>query len=193
MTAKLEGRPRDVAITRAIVDAATRQMETAGFGKLTVDGIVTEVGTTRQAFYRRYRNLSTLALEILLARFGKQDEVDTGSLEGDLFKLQIIDVAMMSTPLILNNLAGLLEEIQSDSETRAMYLEQMLIPRRNNVRKVLMRAQGRQEIAFVNPDSEFISDLLFGPLLARVLLPMGLPIDEALARQTVAAVLNYLR
>lgn len=167
-------------------------MEKEGFDKLTVDGIVSEVGTTRQAFYRRYKSISTLALEILLSRFGGQDEVNTGSLKLDLLELQHSDAEMMSSPLIQKNLPGLLEDIRTDEAVRDIYVEKMIRPRRENVRHVLDRAHKRGEILRADFDSEFICDLLFGPLLARVLLPTGQPIDNKLAQQTVSSALNNL-
>ncbi len=168
-------------------------MESSGFDNLTVDGIVNEVGTTRQTFYRRYKSLSLLALEILLERFGGQEEVDTGRLDSDLLELQRNDVAMMTTPLIQKNLPGLLEDMRTAPDIRAIYLDRMLRPRRENIGAVLDRARQRGEIPRDDVDSEYICDLLFGPLLARVLLPTELPIDDRLARQTVATVLNELR
>ncbi|WP_121867940.1 TetR/AcrR family transcriptional regulator [Glutamicibacter nicotianae] len=190
MPTKQEGRPRDASISRAIIQAAEKRMESLGFDKLTVDGIVNDVGTTRQAFYRRYKSMSILALEILLTRFGGQDEVDSGSLEGDLLALQLSDVAMMTTPLIQKNLPGLLEDIRTDADTREIYLERMILPRRKNIQAVLERAQARKEIPAETIDHEYVCDLLFGPLLSRVLLPTGLPIDEHLAQKTVATVMR---
>lgn len=193
MSKKQEGRPRDAAISRALVQTAERRMEDAGFHKLTVDGIVNEVGTTRQTFYRRYKTVSILALEVLLARFGGQGEVDTGHLESDLLELQRSDVAMMSTPLIQKNLPGLLEEIRTDAEVRELYFAKMIHPRRENVRAVIERARERGEVTQADIDSEYICDLLFGPLLARVLLPTDQPLDDRLARKTVETVLRELR
>lgn len=172
--------------------AAERQMEAAGFSALTVDGLVKEIGTTRPTFYRRYRSVALLALEVLLARFDGQEPIDTGNLERDLLELQRSDVAMMTTPLVQQNLPGLFEEIRIDPDVRARYLERMILPRRENVRLVLGRARGRGEISGSDPDADYVCDLLFGPLLARVLLPTGLPLDDRLARQTVATALREL-
>lgn len=57
---------------------------------------------------------------------------------------------------------------------------------------LLVRALDRGELTNVEVDSEYICDLLFGPLLARVLLPTGLPLDDRLARQTVTTVLREM-
>lgn len=167
-------------------------MESDGFTKLTVDGIVSEVGTTRQTFYRRYKNVSILALEVLLYRFSGQEAVDTGKLESDLLELQRSDVAMMTSPLIQKNLPGLFEDIRVVPEVREVYLEKMIRPRRENVHCVIERARERGELLNADVDSEYICDLLFGPLLARVLLPTDLPLDDRIARQTVSTVLHEM-
>lgn len=75
---------------------------------------------------------------------------------------------------------------------REIYLDRMIRPRRNNVRDVLVRARERGELPDAEVDSEYICDLLFGPLLARVLLPTGLPLDDRLARRTVATALREM-
>lgn len=193
VTTKQEGRPRDPAISRALVRAAERQMEANGFHKLTVDGIVNEVGTTRQTFYRRYKSIALLALEVLLSRFDVEDDVDSGMLEADLLELQRNDVAMMTTPLIQKNLPGLFEDIRTDPEVRGLYFDRMIRPRRQNICMVIDRAAERGEVDRSNIDSEYICDLLFGPLLARILLPTNLPVDDRLARETVATVLRELK
>lgn len=169
-------------------------MANRGFGELTVDGIVNEVGTTRQTFYRRYATLSLLALEVLLTRFGDVEEVDTGSLESDLMKLQRDDVAMMTTPLIQKNLPGLFEDIRTIPEVRDLYYEKLISPRRANVSRVIQRAVERREIPdTTDADIEYVWDQLFGPLLNRVLMPMNAGIDDKLARRTVSTVMRELR
>lgn len=117
----------------------------------------------------------------------------TGRLESDLLELQRNDVAMMTTSLIQKNLPGLLEDMRTDSEVRETYRERMVLPRRQKVPDVLDRACERGEILRDDFDADYICDLLFGPLLARILLPTDLPVDDRLAHQTVTSVINELR
>ncbi|WP_448233174.1 TetR-like C-terminal domain-containing protein [Microbacterium lacticum] len=138
-------------------------------------------------------NSRPLALDVLLARFGQHELIDTGDLESDLLELQRADVTMMSSPLMQKNLAGLHEDTRTYPESRDLYYERIIRPRRDNLRVVLELASQRGELPDVGVDSEYICDLLFGALLARVILPTGLPIDDRLARQTVATVLHELR
>ncbi|WP_268926524.1 TetR-like C-terminal domain-containing protein [Micrococcus luteus] len=193
MTPKPEGRPRDPAISTALLQVAERRMEAVGFGQLTVDGVVSEVGTTRQTFYRRYSSIALLVLEILQSRFSNPAEVNTGKLEKDLLTLQRNDVAMMNTQIIQKNLPGLFEEMRTDAKVRQLYKERIVGPRRQNVADVQSRARARGEIPRTDVDPEYICDLILGSLLARVLLPTDLPIDDRLARQTVATAHSELR
>lgn len=167
-------------------------METDGFAALSVNGLVAEIGTTRPAFYRRFGSVGLLAFEVIQKRFGGGAAVDTGSLESDLLKLQRDDVAMMTSALIQRNLPGLLQVIQTDELIRGMYLDKFITPRRTNVERVLSSARERGERIKKDADSEYICDLLFGPILSRVLLPMGLAINDELARMTVQTVMREL-
>lgn len=167
-------------------------METDGFSGLTIDGLVTEVGTTRPAFYRRYRSISRLALDVILERYADAPGAETGSLRSDLLQLQRNDVAMMTSRLLQLNLPALFEAMRSDTEIRAMYLERFITPRRQNVGRVIEAAVERGEIDSEDVDAEYICDLLFGPLLSRVLLPTGLAINDMIARKTVDTAMREL-
>ena len=104
--------------------------------------------------------------------------------------LQRNDVAMMTSRLLQLNLPALLEAMRSDSEIREMYLERFIRPRRENVGRVIDAAVNRGEIAGEGIDTEYVCDLLFGPLLSRVLLPTDLALNDTIARKTVSSVMH---
>lgn len=193
MSAKLEGRPRDESISHAIFQSAISRMETDGYSKLTVDGIVKDVGTTRQTFYRRYGSTAELALDVISNRFSSVQSIDTGSLETDLLSLQRQDIAMMSSALIQKNLPGLIGAFQVNDTVRRRYFDVIVAPKKSTIRSVLSRAVERGEIGSHDVDVGFICDLLFGPLLSRTILPSEFKLDDQLARNTVAAALVAVR
>ncbi|MFC6355945.1 TetR-like C-terminal domain-containing protein [Luethyella okanaganae] len=193
MTNNQVGRPLVPGIKEALIQAAERIMATEGFSGLTVDGLVMEVGTTRPTFYRRYSNVAHLAFEVIEARFGTGTPVNTGSLYGDLLKLQREDIAMFASPLLRNNLPGLLESVRTDLTVRERYRDEFIGPRRANVAKVIAAAVERGELADRRVDIDIACDLLVGPILARTLLPLAVAVDDRLARQTAQVVLDYLR
>jgi len=168
-------------------------MVTHGYSSLTVDGLVNEVGTTRPTFYRRFPNVAHIALTVVKNAFGTGTPVDTGSLEGDLLALQREEVAMFASPLLRNNLGGLLEAARANDELLQLYGSEFIGPRRANVAQVLGAAVGRGEVRSDSYDIDFICDLLLGPILARALMPTGAPLDDLLAQQTTDAALRTLR
>lgn len=193
MATKTVGRPPIPEITDALVRAAERIMESDGFSKLTVDGLVTEVRTTRPTFYRRYPSIAHVAFDVIRMRFGSATPVDTGTLRGDLLKLQREEVAMFSSQLLRNNLPGLLESMRTDPDVRDLYRDNFIMPRRANVRDIIVAAALRGEIdSTTSHDVELVCDTLLGPILSRAVLPIGQPLDDHLARETVELAVRYL-
>lgn len=192
MQTNLGGRPQAPGLSEALLQAAERTMVSEGFEALTVDRLVTEVGTTRPTFYRRFPSTSALAFEVIWRRFGTGSPVDTGSLSDDLLTLQREDIAMFSTPLMQRNLPGLVRLVRSDPEIRSRYRGDFIEPRRANVRDLIRSAADRGEIPSADVDFELVCDLLIGPLLARTLLPLEGALDDRLARMTVQTVMTQL-
>jgi AcrR family transcriptional regulator len=186
------GRPPTPGLSEALLQAAERIMVHEGFESLTVDRLVTEVGTTRPTFYRRFPSVAALAFDIIRQRFGTGTPVDTGSLQQDLLILQREDIAMFSSPLLQRNLPGLLLSMRVDPEIRDRYRNEFVEPRRANVRDLVLAAADRGEIPSDRIDIEYVCDLLLGPLLARTLLPLDGPLDDRLARATVQTVIDHL-
>lgn len=169
-------------------------MSTEGFSGLSVDALVTTVGTTRPAFYRRYANVAHLAFDVILGRFGIDAPPQTGSLADDLLQLQRAEVKMFADPLLRKNLPGLLESVRIDESVRALYQEQFVEPRRANVAAAVDRAVARGEMHPSPEQFDFVCDLLLGPILTRALVPTPhVRLDDELARQTVDAALRILR
>lgn len=187
------GRRNDPAISQALFQAAERWMETDGFASLTVDGLVTEVGTSRPAFYRRYRSIGELAFQVITDRFGDNEPPASRALEADLLHMQRNEVAMMTSALMRQNLPSLLELIRQEEELRQLYLDRFILPRRSSVARVVSTARDRGEPVRDDVDLDYVCDLLIGPLLARLLLPTGLPVDDSLARRTVRSALDEIR
>ncbi|WP_181905744.1 TetR/AcrR family transcriptional regulator [Microbacterium bovistercoris] len=193
MPSKKPGRPRATDITDAIKKTAARTMATDGYSKLSVDGLATEVGTTRPTFYRRYPSIAHLVLEILDENFGAGPEANTGSLRGDLLAMQVDHVKMMASPLVSKTLAGLFEEIANDPSVHDIYRDQFVLPRRAHVRRVITAAVERGEISpATDLQLEAVCDMLNGPVISRVLLPIDAPLNDGFARSIVDAVCAFL-
>ncbi|MEH3088157.1 MAG: TetR/AcrR family transcriptional regulator [Microbacterium arborescens] len=192
MSASKVGRPHTRGITEALVAAAERVMITRGFSALTVDGLVTEVGTTRPTFYRRFPSVAHIALAVVKLRFGTGSTPRTGSLAADLRAMQREEVAMFAEPLMRNNVVGLLEAARTAPDLLSLYAEEFIGPRRARVADVLDAAAERGELDASDIDVNEVCDLLLGPILARALLPLGAPLDDRLADLTARSALLHL-
>ncbi|HEX7827280.1 MAG TPA: TetR/AcrR family transcriptional regulator [Mycobacterium sp.] len=185
-----QGRPRAEVLDAAILDAATELVIADGYVATSVDAIARRAGTTRQAVYRRHPSLPHILIAALSRRFGLDPAADTGSLRGDLLAVQHNQVEFFADPLVMRALPGLLDEAARDTALGAQLFEAFVTPRRESTARALERAVQRGDIPG-GFDTEWICDLLTGPLLMRALMPTG-PIDENLAQLTVNAVLDVL-
>lgn len=192
MSTRPRGRPFDTSISEGLLRIVERNMVTGGYSALTVDGLVNEVGTTRPAFYRRYKNISYLVFEVLKSKFNSSEFVPSGSLHQDLLNLQQEEVAMFSSPMLRNTLAGLLETVRTNADLADLYDAKFIQPRRERVRQVIEGAVERGEIQPPSDDIDFLCDLLLGPFMSRLLLPNPREIDDELAEQTAGAVYRLL-
>ncbi len=163
-----------------------------GFAALSIDSIAQRAGTSRPAFYRRYSGIPPLLLAMLLKKFGEPPHVDTGSLGGDLFGIQVEQVHLFAHPLVRRCLAGFLDSLLADTDLEEAFYEGFFRPRRAATISVIDRAVTRGEISRPT-DPEWVCDLLSGPVAMRTLFPRLGPVDETLARSTTATAVRELQ
>lgn len=187
------GRPRRADLDAALVEAAGQILLERGFEELSVDGLVKRAGTTRPAFYRRYRNLGDLLVQLLLGQHAiRLEEIfDTGGLESDLVAVQRDQLAFFTEPLVRRSLPGVVASLRADEELRQTFYEGFLFPRRRSTGLILQRGLARGEIR-PGFDPEWICDLLTGPFLLRVVFPGTGRLDEELVQATVGAAVSVL-
>jgi AcrR family transcriptional regulator len=185
------GRPRKTSIDDSILHATAELIIELGYAQVTVDAVVARASTNKPAFYRRYRGLPDVVPMILAARHGLDDDVDTGSLPGDLREIQRRQLALFTDPVVTRGFAGWLNDISGSPERAQSFVDGYLAPRRSFTQVLLDRAVGRGEIG-AGADPGWLADLLTGPLLMRVVMPGLPPVDEELVARTVETALASL-
>lgn len=188
-----KGRPYDTQLDEAIIESAKALLTEKGFEGLTVSEIVQAAGTTRSAFYRRYKDFVALMVDILLSEYNTDLDktFDTGSLASDLLALQEDQLDLFTDPMVNRALSGFFGQLRSDDLSRQEFLELFLQPRRDATRAILDRAVVRGEI-HDDYDIDLICDTLTGPFIFRVIIPEIGPLDDNLVDGTVRMVLNDL-
>ena len=184
------GRPRAESLDTAVLDAAEELVITEGYHAASIDGIARRAGTTRPAVYRRHPSRGHVIVAAMARRFGLDPAPDTGSLRADLMAVQRAQLEFFTDALVRRAIPGLVDEATADPALMGQIFDAFLAPRRQSTARALHRAVERGEVRS-GFDTDWICDLLTGPLLMRALVPTG-PIDEDLARLTVDAALDAL-
>lgn len=183
------GRPHKSQVEDNIVRAMSELVAEHGYSSVTLDQVVTLAGTNKPAFYRRFRHLAEVVPHILASRHGTDEDIDTGSLVGDLVEVQRRQCRLFTDPVVTRGLTGWLAHVDSDPEATAPFFRDYLAPRRAYTQVILDRARNRGE-ATVDADAAWIADLLTGPLLMRAVIPGLPPIDSTFVTHSIHAALD---
>lgn len=171
------GRHRSVEAERAILNAALRLLEKKPLRKVTSDEIAQEAGVSKATIYKWWSNKSLVALDAFLTRMTEQVRMpDTGSAERDFTEQLQSLVAFYKSPL--GCLFGqFIAEGQSDPAFLSRFRERFLYPRRNAALVMWRRGVERGEIC-KEVDPEMVLDLIYGPMIFRLLAGHGSLSDE---------------
>ena len=188
---KARGRHRSVEAEAAILKATLYLLTRQPLRRITTDAIAARAGVSKATIYKWWPNKSMVALDAYLADMTEQvASPDTGSAEQD-FSLQLKSVtAFYASPL--GRLFGqFLAEGQSDPEFLALFRERFLQARRDAARVMWQRGVERGEIR-KDIDSDTVLDLIYGPLVFRLLAGHG-PLNDIEAQKVVTVVFGGIR
>ncbi|MGW7541119.1 TetR-like C-terminal domain-containing protein [Streptomyces sp. NPDC054770] len=187
------GRPRDAARDRALLDATVALLTERGYGALTTAAVAAAAGVSTATLYRRWRSKEDLvAAAVMMCGKELSEEVETGTLEGDLRTVLRGKAAFLTGPggRLLRALLGEAAHnaILADALTTAF-----TVPMHERVSQVVRRAVDRGEIPPVD-QPELVADLVMGPMISRLLLVARMPDDSDAvhARHTADQLLPFL-
>ena len=188
---RARGRRRSAEAEAAILKAALYLLERKPLRKVTADAIARRAGVSKATIYKWWPNKSLVALDAYLAGMTEQVLLpDTGSAELD-FTRQLKSVMAFYTSPLGRLFGQFLAEGQSDPEFLALFRERFLYARRNAARVMWQRGVDRGEIR-TEVDSEIVLDLIYGPMIFRLLAGHG-SLGESESEALVAAVFAGVR
>ena len=182
--------PRSLRVHEAALAAARELLAEGGLPAATVDAIAERSGVSKATLYKHWPSRTAVAAEAFGRDMAEAVPLpDTGSTLGDLTEQMVRVSAFYSTDegLVFSQL---LAACVTDAGAAAYFRAFFLAGRRNAVATLWQRGVERGD---VNPavDAETATDLLFGPLVFR-LLSGHQPLDEPSARALAEAALHGL-
>jgi AcrR family transcriptional regulator len=183
--------PRAERSKQAILDATRELLADEGdVGSLTVEAVAARSGVAKTTIYRRWRDKWELALDAvmidLLPRFA--NPIDAGDTRKELITFTDSVTKLWASPPYGPAMQGLISEIATEPELARVYREQVVEPRREQLRPVIERGIARGDLR-PGTDLRLVHELLVGPILYRLLLS-GPPLDRKLTTSLVDAVLD---
>ena len=183
------GRPRSPDAHQAVLDAARLLLEKKGYGGVSIEGIARESGVGKPTIYRWWPTKAAIFREIYVidgAEF--LDHADTGSLEGDLRGIMRGLCRLYTTTPHGRALVGMFAEAQLDPRIMPDFAAGLQALREKGTQGAMKRAIRRGELR-KDFDLDFGSDLLFGPVLYRLMIE-GRPLNRAFVDRVVDSFLH---
>lgn len=174
---KGRGRHRSVEAEEAILKAALYLMEHKPLRKVSADAIAQQAGVSKATIYKWWPNKSLVALDAFLAGMTERVPMpDTGSAEQD-FTQQLQSVMAFYTSPLGRLFGQFIAEGQSDAGLLKLFRDRFLYTRREAALIMWRRGVDRGEIC-KESDPEMVLDLIYGPMIFRLLAGHGSLSDE---------------
>lgn len=182
------GRRRSDKAREAILQATNELLEELGYEKLTIEGIAARAGVGKTTIYRWWNGKGPLALEAFLQALTPQIAFPQAGPAIESLRAQIPLVAKAyrgKTGKVLREIIAL---GQSDEETRRLFVEGYLEPRRTAAKAVLLQGIEQGELR-EDLDLDVAVDALYGPIFHRMLSGHA-PLNDQFVDRLIDAVIE---
>ncbi len=169
---KCRGRQRSVEAEASVLKATLYLLERKSLREITTEAIAQRAGVSKTTIYKWWPNKNLVALDAYLSSMTARVVMpDTGSAFKD-FTLQLRSVTSFYKSPLGRLFGQFIAEGQSDPAILSLFRERFLYARRDAARVMwqrgVMRGEIRKEI-----DSEIVLDLIYGPMIFRLLTGHG--------------------
>jgi AcrR family transcriptional regulator len=177
------GRPRDEKATRAIHEAALRQLAEHGYAGISLERVAEEAGVARATVYRRYQDKADMVTAAVAADIEELPTRPSQDPRRDLVRFLDAFDARFAAPCLA--VIGTLLGADEDPHGIDLHRKRVVEPRAAYARELLVRAQ---ELGELDPgaDVDLALQMLVGVVFARRI--NGVPSDGVWARRAVDAV-----
>jgi AcrR family transcriptional regulator len=188
---KNRGRQRSLEAEASILKAALDLLERKPLRQVTADAIARRAGVSKATIYKWWPNKSLVALDAYLGGMTQRVTVpDTGCAETD-FTMQLKSVTAFYKSSLGRLFCQFIAEGQSDPGFLALFRERFLYARRDAARVMWRRGVDRGEIR-KEIDGEIVLDLIYGPMVFRLLAGHG-SLNDHESEAMIEAIFGGLR
>jgi AcrR family transcriptional regulator len=165
------GRPRDEAVDRALIGAATDLLRERGYRALSMEGVAARAGVAKQSVYRRWPSKGALLVDIYMEGMGEESLPATSGhgVVADFRAYLRQTIERLKDAAWANTLRSLVAEAQNDPDLAALMVGRVVEPRREAGRHIVAQAIAAGELS-ADFDVETVLDFVFGAIWYRLLL-----------------------
>ena len=133
----LVGRPRNPALDRAILSAASRQLSELGYAGMSLESVATAAGTTTPSIRRRYRNKADLVAAVISSLRVAEPPTSAPTPRAHALAILTNFHSNLRATHAMAVLGSLLAEEQRHPELLRMFTTHIVEPRRSLLRQAL--------------------------------------------------------
>ncbi|GGS49723.1 MULTISPECIES: TetR/AcrR family transcriptional regulator [Streptomyces] len=180
---------REAELYEAVLDL----LREVGYDALTMDAVAARTRSSKATLYRQWGGKADLVAKAVRHNKpgGSADEVDTGSLRGDLHALTLRsdDCEMEQNSALMR---GLAMAMHGNPDLLRAFRDHLIDPEMAAFRRVLQRAIDRGEVRADNPAIDYVMHMMIGGFAARTLIDEQPPTQAFLLSYIDAVVLPAL-
>lgn len=180
---------REAELYAAVLDL----LREVGYDALTMDAVAARTRSSKATLYRQWGGKAELVVKAVRHNKpgGAADEVDTGSLRGDMYALTMRsdDCEMEQNSALMR---GLSMAVHGNPDLLRAFREHLIEPEMVEFQRVLQRAVDRGEIRADNPARAFVVHMMVGAFAARTMIDEQPPTQAFLLSYIDAVVLPAL-
>ncbi|WP_217205441.1 TetR/AcrR family transcriptional regulator [Streptomyces sp. AC550_RSS872] len=181
---------REAELYGAVLDL----LREVGYDALTMDAVAARTRSSKATLYRQWGGKAELVAKAV--RHSKpggsgREEIDTGSLRGDLHALTLRsdDCEMEQNSALMR---GLAMAVHGNPDLLQAFREHLVEPEIAEFNRLVQRAVDRGEVAVDTPAAGFMMHMMLGAVVARTLLDEQPPTQEFILSYIDAVVLPAL-
>ena len=181
------GRPRSAEADAAILAATLELVGEVGIAGMSMDELAQRAKVSKATIYRRWSSKEALVLDALRSAMLPFDDVDTGTLRGDL-EIYLMEMVRRMHHGPANDVLPHLIEVSCHDEAIRSSLDEYVRHRRVPLRTILRRAVARGELDD-DTDVDVLIDALIAPFIYRRLLSRD-PINARFVERLLTTVVG---